>query len=380
MIRSWDIFCSVVDNFGDIGVCWRLARQLAGESGHAVRLWVDDLASFRRICRAVDSALESQRIGAVEVLHWGAALPPLKPADIVIEGFGIRLPDTYIEAMAARTPHPVWINLEHLSAEPWVDGCHGLPSPHPRLPLTKYFYFPGFNARTGGLLIERELAQARGKFQADADAIADFWRGLGIAPGGERALSVSLFCYANAALPSLIDAWSSGQGPVLCVVPEGKVLDQVSAAVGSRLEPGSRHVKRQLTIAPIPFLDIDQYDRLLWACDVNFVRGEDSFVRAQLAARPLVWQAYVQEEGAHLAKQSAFLDLYLNGLDDATAGALRAMYGAWNRQSPDTGRHWEAYAGVRSAATLHACAWAERLIAGGNLAIKLAEFCQDRLE
>ena len=46
---SWDIFCTVVDNYGDIGVCWRLARQLAAEHGFAVRLWVDDLASFARL-------------------------------------------------------------------------------------------------------------------------------------------------------------------------------------------------------------------------------------------------------------------------------------------------------------------------------------------
>jgi uncharacterized repeat protein (TIGR03837 family) len=154
MTRTWDIFCSVVDNYGDIGVCWRLARQLSTELGQSVRLWVDDLASFHRICSRVDSALEIQRVGAVEVRHWVSPMPSVSPADIVIEGFGVRLPDEYIAAMAARRPRPVWINLEHLSAEPWVDGCHGLPSPHPGLPLVKHFFFPGFTAATGGLLID----------------------------------------------------------------------------------------------------------------------------------------------------------------------------------------------------------------------------------
>ncbi|MBY0444112.1 MAG: elongation factor P maturation arginine rhamnosyltransferase EarP, partial [Burkholderiales bacterium] len=37
----WDIFCRVIDNYGDIGVCWRLARQLSFEHGFAVRLMVD---------------------------------------------------------------------------------------------------------------------------------------------------------------------------------------------------------------------------------------------------------------------------------------------------------------------------------------------------
>ena len=51
---QWDVFCAVVDNYGDIGVCWRLSRQLAAEHGIAVRLWVDDLKPFARLCPAVD--------------------------------------------------------------------------------------------------------------------------------------------------------------------------------------------------------------------------------------------------------------------------------------------------------------------------------------
>ena len=90
-------------------------------------MWVNDLASFHRLCRRVDPARELQIVDAVEVRHWGVPFPQVAPADIVIEGFGVRLPDAYVEAMAARSPHPVWINLEYLSAESWVEGCHGLP-------------------------------------------------------------------------------------------------------------------------------------------------------------------------------------------------------------------------------------------------------------
>ncbi|MEO7887531.1 MAG: elongation factor P maturation arginine rhamnosyltransferase EarP, partial [Polaromonas sp.] len=42
---QWDIFCKVIDNFGDIGVCWRLAADLASR-GHKVRLWVDDASAL----------------------------------------------------------------------------------------------------------------------------------------------------------------------------------------------------------------------------------------------------------------------------------------------------------------------------------------------
>ena len=380
MTRTWDIFCSVVDNFGDIGVCWRLARQLSSELAQPVRLWVDDLAAFHRICHAVDPALAVQRIDAIEVRHWGTAVPPVHPADIVIEGFGVRLPDNYLAAMAERAPPPVWINLEHLSAEAWVEGCHGLPSPQPSLPLVKHFFFPGFTAATGGLRIERGLEKMRGAFQSDADAVMRFWHALGMAHDDLAALRVSLFCYDNAALPALVAAWAAGDEAVICLAPAGTALTQLSAIAGRRIEAGSPVVTGRLTIAAIPFLEADQYDRLLWACDVNFVRGEDSFVRAQLAARPLVWQAYVQKEDAHLAKLAAFLDHYTSGLDGATAMIVRDIHGAWNRQSPDIAGPWRAFAIARGGAAAHARVRAGQLADGGSLAIKLAEFCQDRLE
>ena len=379
MKRTWDIFCSVVDNYGDIGVCWRLARQLTCELGHPVRLWVDDLASFQRICTAVDSARETQVIDAVEVRRWSAPFPAVEPAAIVVEGFGVRLPENYLATMVARNPAPVWINLEHLSAEGWVDGCHGLPSPHPVLPLTKYFFFPGFTAETGGLLVERGLSHARAAFQTDGRAIPQFWQALGIPPDA-AALHVSLFCYDNAALAALVAAWATGATPVICVVPAGAAADKLATILDTGLAPGTHAVRGRLTVAVIPFLDVNEYDRLLWACDVNFVRGEDSFVRAQLAARPLVWQAYVQSADAHMTKQSAFLDRYVEGLDGATAAALRGIHDAWNAQSPDIAQGWRSLIGARAAVERHALAWAARLDRGGNLASKLAEFCLDRLK
>jgi len=380
MTRTWDIFCSVVDNYGDIGVCWRLARQLSHELEQTVQLWVDDLGSFQRICRRVEPQRTSQRIDGVEIRHWGATLAGLEPADIVVEGFGTRLPGAYVEAMAARQPNPAWINLEYLSAESWVEGCHGLPSPHPRLPLKKHFFFPGFTPATGGLLIERDLAQTRDKFQGDPAAIAAFFSTLGLEPAGDASMRVSLFCYDNAALPALVEAWSDDSFPVVCIVPEGKVLAHLSGIVGEPIVAGSRVQRGRLTIAAIPFLDLHAYDRLLWACDVNFVRGEDSFVRAQLAARPLIWQAYPQQDRAHWPKIAAFLDRYGETLSTDPRAVQRALTEAWNRESTEVGRHWVALRQHRQALAAHARDWARRLGAGGNLAFKLAEFCEHRLK
>jgi uncharacterized repeat protein (TIGR03837 family) len=380
MKRRWDIFCSVVDNFGDIGVCWRLARQLSLELGQAVRLWVDDPASFHRLCAGVNPALDLQQICGVDVRVWRAEFPPVEPSDIVVEGFGARLPESFVARMAEREPRPVWINLEYLSAEPWVDGCHGLSSPHATLPLARHFFFPGFTPATGGLLIERELAAQRDAFQRDKDAIRAFWRSLGLTPPNDNARIVSLFCYDNAALAPLVEAWAADTTPVVCILPESATLEPISQLTGRQIERGTTAVFGKLWLHGVPFLELDRYDHLLWACDINFVRGEDSFVRAQLAARPLVWQAYPQENSVHLAKVGAFLDRYEEALEPSARAAHAAVSTAWNEQSADIGDHWRALCAELEALRGHARSWAEHLVQSGNLAQKLAEFCENRIK
>ena len=187
----WDVFCRVVDNFGDGGVCWRLARQLAAEHGLAVTLWIDDVATLARIEPALDPQQDDQVARGVRVRRSSVAQPAtfLDP-DVVIEAFGCGLPDSYREAMAAETRPPVWINLEYLSAEGWIEAAHALPSPHPLLPLTCWFYFPGFTRGTGGLLREKGLRTTRNAYQRDPESRAALLRQAGVAPGA-TALTVS---------------------------------------------------------------------------------------------------------------------------------------------------------------------------------------------
>ena len=384
MVRTWDIFCSVVDNFGDVGVCWRLARERASNHGASVRLWVDDLASLNRLCHAVDASSPLQSVAGVELRSWDPSdkvpLADVAIGDIVIEGFGVRLPDALVQAMARRSPHPVWVNLEYLSAEDWVESCHGLPSPQANVALTKYFFFPGFTRPTGGLIVEHGLARARDAFQSDANAIAAFRRKLGLHDVARDARWVSLFCYDNAALPSLVEAWSASSQAVVCVATEGNAWAQLAAIVGKSLKPGARHAEGALTIAAIPFLEQDDYDRLLWSCGANFVRGEDSFVRAQLAARPMVWQAYPQKDEAHLDKLAAFTGLYQKGLEAKAAAAQAAMFDAWNRQSGEVGARWQALDPHREVLAAHARGWAARLAQEESLVNRLAQFCENKIK
>jgi uncharacterized repeat protein (TIGR03837 family) len=367
-----DLFCRVVDNYGDIGVCWRLARQLAGEHGVAVRLWVDDLASFRRICSAVDVAVEEQHLQGVTVRRWHEAMAIQGVADAVVEAFGCELPAAYLAAMAARTTAPVWINLEYLSAEHWVAGCHGLPSPHPQLRLTKYFFFPGFAAGTGGLLQEAGLAARRAAFAADPARQAAFLASLGVHPAPGVCL-VSLFCYPAAPVAALLDALRDDPRPSLMLAPESVAAAALAGWAGRPLRQGELVRQGSLTLQAVPFLDQTDYDYLLWCCDLNFVRGEDSMVRAQWAQKSFVWHIYPQQEEAHRIKLDAFLARFVDGLTPDAANAYRAMSHAWNGDG-DLRASWPAFRNALPALQAHMPGWCERLRVHGDLAGNLLAF------
>lgn len=322
--KSCDIFCAVVDNYGDIGVCWRLARQLANEHGLQVRLWVDDLRSFGKLCPELDVDLAVQTCRGVEVHHWGSVFAAIEPADIVIGAFACEIPKPYVEAMALRQPKSVWLNLEYLSAEAWVEGCHQLPSPHPTLPLTKYFFFPGFTEKTGGLLLERDLLERRDAFQSDASAQAEYWHSLGVPQRVEGELRVSLFGYENEAMEVLLAKWEHGPQLVTCLLPESRALPQVTAFFGHASgEAGDIWQRGNLRVHVLSFVEQAQYDLLLWASDINFVRGEDSCVRAQWAGQPFIWHIYPQHDGVHLEKLEALRRLYTADLPADAADTVR---------------------------------------------------------
>lgn len=306
----WDIFCRVIDNFGDVGVCWRLACDLAAR-GQRIRLWLDDRSALAWMAPAGASG--------VEVCDWNDALRECEPGDVVIEAFGCSLPEAWLQRMAARQPAPVWINLEYLSAESYVERSHGLRSPQfsgPAAGLDKWFFYPGFTPRTGGLIREADLYDAQARFDKARWMTA---LGLALEPGERLA---SLFCYENPALPELLADLS--RSPCLLLVAPGAAAIQLEAQLGAAMKLGS------LRAQVLPLLSQIDFDRLLWASDLNFVRGEDSFVRAQWADRPFVWHIYPQHDEAHAAKLDAFLGLYLAGASSEISRSTRDLWHAWN--------------------------------------------------
>jgi uncharacterized repeat protein (TIGR03837 family) len=360
MQLNWDIFCRVIDNYGDIGVCWRLARQLANEHGKQVRLWVDDLRSLQPLCPDIDVALAVQTRHEVKICHWSETVAVDRVGEVIIEAFACELPVAYLAAMAQMAHKPCWINLEYLTAETWADDYHGMASPHPSLPLVKYFFFPGFSSATGGLLREQNLLVAR-----DIEIAR-------LSP--RNTLEISLFCYDSAPVGELLDILADSPIPVCLHVAPGKPLAAVAAHLG-----GSGPWQRgALSVVPFDFLPQEDFDRLLWRCDINFVRGEDSFVRAQWAARLFVWQIYPQADEAHLVKLEAFLERYTIGLSVVGADAAVDLFRAWN-SGYGLRRAWERFLLARGEIALHNRRWADHLAGNTDLAEALVKFCASKV-
>ncbi|WP_310627784.1 elongation factor P maturation arginine rhamnosyltransferase EarP [Limnohabitans sp.] len=315
----WDIFCRVIDNHGDLGVCWRLCADLA-QRGHTVRLWVDDASALAWMAPHGCAGVSVHAWPSDETLQALAHSTVFAVGDVVVEAFGCELPEAF-QALMVRGTSPVWINLEYLSAEGYVARSHGLASPvmsGPARGMTKWFFFPGFTPNTGGLLREPDLAERHTAFDRTT------W--LSALPldkplaANERL--ISLFCYEPTALPELLKQLSQADEPTRVLVAQGRPCAAVAIATQALHMPSSG--TGQLHISQLPYFSQTEFDHLLWACDLNFVRGEDSLVRALWAGQPLVWHIYQQDDLAHHDKLHAFeaaLDMPLT---------LRRFHAAWN--------------------------------------------------
>lgn len=326
-LTSWDIFCRVIDNHGDLGVCWRLSADLA-QRGHAVRLWVDDASALAWMA---PNALSTPANGAqdhtnghsstkVQVMPWEDQASATAAHDVVVEAFGCELPE-HFQTLIAQTPHTVWVNLEYLSAEAYVARQHGLPSPvmhGPAKGVTKWFFYPGFTTDTGGLLREPDLQERQARFDKTQWLQQFAWR----KPLTADERLISLFCYEPEPLKELLQHLAQDSTPTRLLVTAGRAQQAVRAVLPTVALGGS------LKVEWLPYVSQTDFDHLLWACDINFVRGEDSLVRAIWAGKPWIWQIYPQDDLAHHAKLQALCDQLQMPAD------LQAFQARWNQTTP----------------------------------------------
>lgn len=361
---SWWIFCRVIDNLGDAGVAWRLARQLSRHLGHPVDLVIDHPATLARLepelgpgCAAVapPAAFRGVRVWSWTDLENRPEALDTVGRQVLVSAFSCELPEAVRGYLSQHQTAPLWILFEYLSAERWVDDCHARPSPLSQYPGPRFFYFPGFTHRTGGLLREDELLETRDSWQRRP---RPDW-----ASGAQRWLT--LWAYPDAPWPDFYRALERDDESWGWCLFEGTALTHAILAA----QPGP------LPIRVVPFQTQAGYDNCLWEADLNLVRGEDSFVRAQWAGKPLLWQIYPQPEGSHWPKLEAFLDVYLESVEEPLAPAIRALFLAWNGQGSLT----DAWAQVRplwGLWELHARHWSRELARQPDLVTQLVEFVE----
>lgn len=366
-MKRWDIFCRVVDNLGDAGVCWRLACQLQAEYSIEVRLWIDAPKVLRRLVPELLLG-ETSSPSRVQIKAWTHEAPPdpmpaCDMADVVIAAFACELPPAYRAAMRERPP--VWINLEYLSFETWARDCHGLPSPKAD-GLIEHFFFPGPD--TGGLLRETGLLDEQARFRHAPDAREQTLAGLGLQAAPDDRFCL-VFCYPDSPLQALREALASDPRPGRwrLLLPRGSSPGLDSAGFET-----------------IPFVPQARFDAVLWSCDLLLVRGEDSLVRALWSGQPLLWQAYRQDDEARQHKVEAFMQHWEQTARPSAqaAHAWRQLHQAWNRRAPQhaevantlaallphleelgrAGERWVAHQGVQA-----------------DLAARLVTFVSDRI-
>ena len=352
----WDIFCQIVDNYGDAGICWRLARSLSSIHGQEVRIFCDDLPTLNLLASGVDPAIQAK----VELLPWEAscdnARHPVKAPDIVIEAFGCDLPERYLAGLFIAAEKPIIINLEYLSAEPWITEFHGKPSPQSH-GISKYFFFPGFQDEVGGLLLDPIPLAGDTTSKNIPEDLQTVWSKL--RPNAKR---VSVFCYPGAPLKKWLEDLGALGENFDIVLAHGHA-ELLELSLGKPIS-----LPKNIQLLSIPFVSQDEYDWVLSQCDFNIVRGEDSFIRAQLAGKPFIWHIYPQEDRAHEVKLAAFLDLYLaNASQELRLKIIAAM--TWDMPS--------AWIGLLDAWHSHSLAWRTHLLEkqhDGGLAARLLRF------
>ena len=309
-LKTLDIFCEIIDNYGDIGVVYRTAKELQKIFPESkIRVFLNRLDEFKKINSQVID-LPSQNIDGIEYITFDYLRDnanKLLTAQVIIEAFGCQIPEEYIEI--AYDNSELLINLEYLSAEDWIEDFHLQSSPLGRGKLKKVFFMPGFTEKSGGVIadsnyLERIQRVLENKEFYEKKYLSDI-------EDRENKIIGTLFSYEKNFTPLLEDLKKLDKDVVILAMGE-KTQDSLRKILKNfSIEDFRNSLKYgKIEIKFLNFLNQEEYEELINIVDFNFVRGEDSFIRAVLTGKPYMWHIYCQEEYAHMDKIEGFLDKY----------------------------------------------------------------------
>lgn len=334
------IVCKVIDNFGDAGFSLRLAKALAAQSNHVV-LFHDDPVTLHALYPE-DEIAGLSLLDARDTHH---ELKKFGGLDLIVEPFGTSSEQTmyrFDQELKRICPQTPWVLIDYLSSEDWVEDFHLSQSIDPATGHVTTFFYPGFTEKTAGLIHCDYPAHLRNM----------------TTQGSENNLKVFVFSYPNAPLAELIDCCNTTDTTTRIYIAGPK-----PAGIGIEAA----------CVTELAFRPQSDFDDLLAQHDVLFVRGEDSFVRAQLAGRPLVWQIYPTDDGAHAEKLSKFFERYSAGLTPACKTALWDCWACWNglKNTCQFSTSWKGLQVHLPELKTHALQWQLRLFSGPELVRQL---------
>lgn len=344
-----DVFCDVIDNYGDAGVCLRLCRDLT-KKDISVNLYCNRTAVLSKILNLYDKKNE-----LLKIYQWPDNKENYVAQKIIIQAFSVRLPSFLIENI--KLQKSLVINLEYLTAETFAEECHQLPSFSDG--IQSYFFFPGFTNKTGGVLIEDNYLNLIKKYR------------------NHTSTSITVFSYKNDKLKSFIDNLNEFEFEKNLIIFEGKPLDNFNNIYKTNLLPDCSLKMNNLNILTKKMVSQDEYDELLCTSFINLVRGEDSIVRAMLAGKPFLWHIYPQEDNAHIEKINALFDRMNEYCDDKEAvEKLRQITLSYNGMSNliDSFDLKEFYKDWKKISLQ----WSEHLISLGSLSSNLIAFLKQK--
>lgn len=288
------VLCKVVDNFGDIGVVWRLCCQLSNQIKKEnftskINLIVDDLASFNKICNSVDSNKSFQIVENINIFNWNdekLCYDEFSKNDgenlsVILEVFQCGRPSwmekILFEEKLNRTVQIIMI--DYLTAEKYAEDFHCLQSLTRSSKVQKVNFMPGFTNKTGGLIIDSEW-----------EHFCDYKN------------NKTLLCFTyDRNWDALANACKKSNYIEKVLIAPGKGFES--------LKKSFHFIKdSNLKIEELSFMNQNEWDKMLKNCGVLFIRGEESMSRACLSGIPFVWHAYPQSDEYQLIKVRALLE------------------------------------------------------------------------
>lgn len=325
--NSIDIFCDVIDNYGDIGVVYRFSKEMKRIFPKTrVRVILNKLEELIKINKEA-TYKEYQIINKIEYIFedfFKKKFEEFGVSDIIIEAFGCNIFDEYIKL--GKEQSKLWINLEYLSGEKWIEDFHLNQSLINSKTLKKIFYMPGFSEKSGGILIDEEFLKNReyGK-NSKEKVLKDFFPDFNF----NNKMIGTIFSYEKN-FENLLEILNKQEKETVLILMGEKTQKSFSKFFEKKLIGDFLKWKKygKIYLYNARFFSQEEYDKIISAVDFNFTRGEDSIVRALLIGKPFLWHIYLQEDKVHMLKLRAFLDRFYESisLDEEEKKVLKEYF------------------------------------------------------